>query len=294
MNEKSHHADNNMSRRRILMAGGALLSAGALSSLSACSRGGESAKAVKQVGIQLYTVRNQLETDFRGTLQKLADIGYREFEFHSYFGNSPSDVKKMVADMGVSAPSAHMNPIEIRDKSQQFIDDAAEAGHKFALVAWLPPDQRATIDDYKMRAAEFNRYGEMCKKAGMRFAYHNHDFEFIDIDGQTPWDVIFTETDPSLVEFELDMFWAVKAGKSVQEILARAPERYPLCHIKDMGENGDMVDVGAGTIDFASILADKKLARFEHEFVENDNAPDPIHFASVSYENMLEILKESN
>ncbi len=112
--------------------------------------------------------------------------------------------------------------------------------------------------------------GESCREAGLRFGYHNHDFEFETIDGQIPFDVLLDETDPGLVDFELDLFWITKGGEDPLRYFERYPGRFTLCHVKDMAAGGEMVDVGAGGIDFAAIFARAEQAGLKHFFVEHD------------------------
>lgn len=274
--------------RRGLLSGGAALS---VLALSGCGRGGAGAKAARPIGIQLYTVRAEMAKDVPGTLKQIADIGYKEVEFHDYFGTAPAEIKKMVADLGMTAPSVHLNALEMRENPEPLLAAAKEAGHDFALIAWLPPEERQTIDQYKAWTDVYNSLGEQCRDIGLRFAYHNHNFEFAPIDGVVPYDVVLERTDPSLVQFELDFYWVEKAGAKIEDVLAKAPGRFPLCHIKDMDSSGEMADVGDGIIDFAAILSNKAISNFEHYYVERDDAPAPFDSAKASFIGLEHIME---
>jgi sugar phosphate isomerase/epimerase len=231
-------------------------------------------------GVQLYSVRDSMASDVHKTLRAIAGIGYREVEFAGYFGHSPTAVRHMLEDLGLDAPATHMDARRLRDDPMPLVAAAAEIGHRYVIIAWLHPDDRLTVDQYKAWADTCNRLGEICRDHGMRCAYHNHDFEFTPIDGTVPYDILLDETDPALVDFELDLFWVRKSGREILPTLASAPGRFTLAHIKDMDANGEIVDPGEGLIDFASILASPVAGHFEHLFVENDRPADP--FRSVA------------
>jgi len=151
----------------------------------------------------------------------------------------------------------------------------------FKMIAWIPPEQRRTLDDYKRAAERLNRAATEDKSAGLEFAYHNHDFEFAPLDGKLPYDVLLAETDPKLVQLEMDLYWIVKGGQDPLAYFARWPGRFPMVHVKDSAGPPDhrMVEVGAGKIDFKKIFAQRDQAGIRHFFVEQDEAADP--FASI-------------
>lgn len=241
-------------------------------------------------GIQLYTLRDAMANDIEGTLQAVAGIGYREVEFAGYQGRSPADVRALLRRYDLSAPSAHVDPIAARDDPTAVAGQAAEVGHSYAVIAWLPPETRNTMDDYRAWADVCNRFGEACRAAGLRAAYHNHDFEFVRLDGGVPFDLLMRRTDPELVDFELDFYWVRKSGHDISDVLGTAPQRFTLSHIKDFGSDGDIVDVGRGTIDFGAILASSVASGIRHCFVEHDRPADPFKSAAFSYFALREIL----
>lgn len=243
-------------------------------------------------GIQLYSVRGEMERDFEGTLARLASIGYREVEFAGYFGRTPQEVKAILDRHRLAAPSGHV-PLEIvRQDWSRALDTASVIGHRYVVVPYLSEEDRRTLDDYKRVATEFNQLGQDAKKAGIRFAYHNHDFEFVPLGGRIPYDVLLAETDPASVALELDLFWITKGGQNPLTYFARHPGRFELVHVKDSSGPPEhrQVTVGQGVIDYRRILARAKQAGIRHAFVEHDDPPDPFAFAQASY-NHLERLE---
>lgn len=241
-------------------------------------------------GIQLYTVRDAMAMDVTATLQAIAGIGYREVEFAGYFEYSPGQVRQLLERFGLAAPSTHVGARAVRDGMQPLVDAAAEVGHDYVTVAWLNPEDRVAIDDYKRWADIFNRLGEVCRSNGMRAAYHNHNFEFMPLQGDLPFEVLLQETESDLVDFELDFHWVRKAGREILDVIRQAPQRITMSHIKDMDAAGNMVDVGKGTIDFAGILADPAAAAIKHCFVEHDAPADPFQSAAFSHYALQSIL----
>lgn len=231
-------------------------------------------------------MRDELARDFEGTLRSLASIGYKEVEFAGYFDRKPKEVKAILARHGLAAPSAHVPIDSARQEWPRTLDTANIIGHRYLVIPWLAPEDRRTLDDLKRRAAEFNRLGEEAKRAGLRFGYHNHDFEFAPLEGRIPYDVLLTETDPGHVTFELDLMWISKGRQDPVRYFARYPGRFEMVHIKDSTGPPDYrhVDVGRGTIDFQRLLTRRRQAGIRHFFVEHDDPAAPLTFARASYE----------
>ena len=230
----------------------------------------------KQVpGVQLYTVRESMATDVPGTLKAIAGIGYKEVEFAGYFDHAPQQIRVLLDDLGLSSPSVHVDAPTMRDNPMPLIEAANIVGHDYLTIAYLSPEARQSIDDYKRWAEAFNRAGELCRDNGVRLAYHNHEFEFLALDGQIPFDILLNEVDAELLDLEIDMFWVREAGRDIVEVLSQAPERFTMAHIKDMTADGGMTEVGSGVIDFASVLADEAASGLRHLFVEHDQPTDP-------------------
>jgi sugar phosphate isomerase/epimerase len=231
-----------------------------------------------------------MEQDVPGTLKAIAAIGYDQVEFAGYYDVAPTEMKKMLDDLGMTAPSSHIDSRMLRDEPQQLLEAAAALGSNYITIGWLREEDRGSIDNYKQWADALNRAGELGKQYGVRAGYHNHDFEFKPIGGKVPYDTLLAETDKDLVDFELDMFWARQAGHDVVKVLNQAPDRFTMAHIKDMGKDGEMVDVGTGTIDFAKILASPVGLRLKYLFAEHDEPEDPFRSAIISHAGLAKLL----
>lgn len=239
---------------------------------------------LNRIGIQLYTVRRPASTDLAGTLAQIAKIGYKEVEFAGYYGHAASDVRAMLDQNGLAAPSAHIAYEAIMTAPDKTFADAKTVGHQWITVPSLPRGSHVTADDWKRVASQFNDAAKRVHDAGFRFAFHNHN----DIVRQTgdilPIEILMKETDPALVNYQMDIYWAVSGGSKPLELLARYPGRFKMFHVKDgraPWTDASQDVVGQGTIDFKPIFADAK--GIEHYFVESDSAADPIAFAAASY-----------
>jgi sugar phosphate isomerase/epimerase len=237
------------------------------------------------VGLQLYTVRTLMQQDFEGTLAQVAQIGYREVEFAGTFGRSARDVRAILDRLGLRAPSTHLSKEALEREPDRVLDDCATIGHRYVCIAWVNEAERRTVESWKGVAEAFNRIGERCRRAGLQFAYHNHDFEFGLLEGKSLYDRLLAETDPALVQLELDLYWITKGGADPFAYFAQYPGRFPLVHVKDSAGPPDhrMVDVGRGTIDFRRIFA-QRHAGIRHFFVEHDRPADPLASIRTSFE----------
>jgi len=239
---------------------------------------------VGKTGLQLYTVRDLMTESVAKTLQLVAKVGYQELEFAGYFNHQPKDLRAMLDGEGMTAPSCHL-PLEAFDQGTDAIIEAAlTMGHQYVVVPYLTEAQRGnSIDTYQQLAARFNQIGEALYKAGLKFAYHNHEFEFELTDQQVPYDVLLDQTDPRYVTMELDLFWTLKAKRDPLAYFAKYPGRFPLWHVKDMDQAGNFADVGKGTIDFAAIFAKADVAGLAHAFIEHDATKDPVATISQGF-----------
>jgi sugar phosphate isomerase/epimerase len=276
-----------MDRRTFLgTAGAAVLGP----NLLACAPKAATAK-IGAIGLQLYTVRELMKKDVEGTLAAVAGAGYQEVEFAGYFDKSPADIKAMLDRHGLTAPSVHTGDIAPAAWAKA-LDAAKVIGHQYIVVPWIPEERRKTLDEWKRVAADFNRAAATAKAAGVQFGYHNHDFEFQLVEGRIPFDVLLAETDPNLVQLEIDLYWITKGGQDPLAYFARWPGRVPLVHVKDsLGPpDNKMVDVGAGKIDWKRIFARSGQAGIKHYFVEHDQPADPLASikASCDYLKRLE------
>ncbi len=233
---------------------------------------------IKRIGLQLYTVRSLMTRDMPGTMAAVAAAGYREVEFAGYFGRTPAEVRQMLEAHGLTAPSTHIGLEAVRGQFGATAESAQAIGIRYLTVASLDLRTLKSADDWKRMADVFNDIGRRAKAAGLRFAYHNHSVEFTPVDGVVPMDLLIAGTDASLVAFELDLFWAMKAGQDPRAYFAKHPGRFAMVHVKDAtaAPASDMTDVGSGVIDWKRIFAAHKKAGIRHYFVEHDNPADPM------------------
>lgn len=257
-----------------------------------------SAASIDRVGMQLYTVRGELEKDFEGTIAKVAAIGYKEVEFAGYYKRTPADVKAVLARAGLTSPAAHVDYASLGDRFPGVLEAARVVGHRYLVNPWVDESVRKQPDAWKRIAETLNRAGEQSRQAGIQFAYHNHHFEFLPSDGRTAFDILLEACDPSLVKIELDLCWMTVAGKDPLEYFKRHPGRFPLVHVKGLAARppegaaapiGDVLpkiaDVGAGdVIDWARIFARSSEGGIQHYFVEHDVPKDAFASLKASYD----------
>lgn len=244
---------------------------------------------IERIGVQLYTVRSLMQNDFAGTIEQVAAIGFDEVEFAGYYEQSPEAVRALLDRLGLTAPAAHTPYDVLRDNLDQAIAAARTIGHRWLVLPYLQEDQRQGLDAYRQHAALLNQAGARLRDEGLRVAYHNHDFEFDTFDGQTAFDLLLDETDPELVDFELDLYWIVRAGRDPLAYFESHPGRFKLFHVKDMADRAGaqtMAPVGAGELDFATILDRARAQGGEHFFVEHDNPDDPLASIRASYQHL--------
>lgn len=270
------------SRRKFIKITGGVTTGFALSGLSGLSyfSSCEETGKLKKFGIQLYTLRDVVPKDPKGVLKQLASFGYTQIESYEgqqgmFWGMSNTDFKKYMDDLGMSIVSSHC---DINKDFEKKSAEAAAIGMKYLICPWLGPQK--SLDDYKRHADEFNKRGEICKKNGIRFAYHNHDYSFKPMNGQLPQDVMMNATDASMVDYELDMYWVVAAGEDIENWVKKYPNRFRLCHVKDRSktpgpDNGkNSVDLGTGSIDWSKILNTAKANGMEYFIVEQEAYPN--------------------
>lgn len=233
------------------------------------------ARKLNKIGVQLYTVRNEMAKDFEGSLQKIAELGYKEVEFAGYYNRTPQQVREILQRYNLTAPSAHIPLKTVQSEFDKAIADAQVIGHKLLVCPFLEPKDRQSLDDYKRHVATFNRAGEACRKAGIEFGYHNHDFEFTPINGQLPYDVLLAETDKNLVKMELDLYWIRKGKQDALAYFKKYPGRFVALHIKDMDATprGYFTEVGKGVLNFKDFFAQSRRAGVKYFIVEQDQTP---------------------
>jgi len=279
------------------------------------------------VGLQLYTLGNLMTTDPKGTLQKIAAIGYKELESAgsqkgNFYGYTPKEFAAMVKEAGMQWRSAHVGGapfsieqimkmaktaedsariqkmaeqfknmpkmLNLKENYQQLADSAAEGGLTYLVCSSIPV---STLDEIKTAVDVFSKTGEACKKNGVQFAYHNHTTEFDEVEGHRPFDYILANTDKELVKMELDLAWATKAKQDPVELFKLHPGRFPLWHVKDLDKNTmNPAEVGTGVVDFKRIFDNAKESGMKYFFVEQDQAPQPLQNVTNSFNYLNKIL----
>ena len=244
------------------------------------------ARKLSKIGVQLYTVRNEMAKDFEGTLAKVAALGYQQVEFAGYYNRTPQQVKEVLAKYKLEAPSVHVPLDDLRENLDKAVETTQAIGHKLAICPYVMPDDRKKLDDYKAHAAVLNKAAAAFKKVGIEFGYHNHDFEFTPMEGKLPMDLLLAETDPKLVRIELDLYWITKAKQDPLAFFAKHPGRCIAFHVKDMNkDNGSFAEVGRGSIDFKPLLAKANQAGAKYFFVEQDQCPGaPLDSLKMSFD----------
>ena len=253
----------------------------------------------KNIGLQLYTLRDEFSKNVKGVLEHVAKTGYKEVETYGFssekgfFGTSVKDFKKILADNGLKAPSGHYDFSSfIKDNNTEFlkasIECANELGSEYVVIPWLDESLRSNLDDYKRIAQKANEAGVLCKQSGLKLAYHNHDFEFKKFGNQTGYDILLNETDKKLVDFELDLYWVVHSGNDPLEMFKANPGRFTMWHVKDMDKSKAEwnTEIGEGSIDFKSIFAEAKLSGMKHFYVEQETnySPNPMESIITSWD----------
>lgn len=248
----------------------------------------------KKIGIQLYTLREQLPKDVKGVIRKVADAGYTEVETYGYslkdkfWGLDAHAFKALLSENGLKAPSGHYGIDHFiqtgnTEELKSYIEAANITGGSYITVPWLGEELRKNLDDFKKIAAKLNQAAELCKASGLKLAYHNHDFEFKAYGDTHGYNILLKETDPKLVRFELDLYWVVRSGQDPVKLFEAHPGRFPMWHVKDMDKVNPKTntEVGNGSIDFKKIFAQSKLAGLKHAFLEQENNYVPDAFGSI-------------
>ncbi len=248
-------------------------------------------KSSDLIGLQLYTLRDEIKKDVEGVIAKVAEIGFTSVEVFGYdkgkfFGKTPEEFAAIIKKNNLKTPSGHytMNEFLIKGDTEQLkstVADAAKMGHDFFVIPYLTDAMRTSLDDYKKLAEKLNVAAKEAKSAGMKLAYHNHNFEFKDWgNGQTGFDIFVKETDASMVSFEMDIYWVTRAGLDPIKLIKENPKRIKMWHIKDMAHKNaptfdtsgdqDFTEAGTGVINFKEIFKYRKESGMEYFFVEQD------------------------
>jgi sugar phosphate isomerase/epimerase len=304
-----------VSRRDFLMAAAG---AAGVAATGAAAAGAPSADRLDRIGVQLFSLPKLLEQDFPGTIRMLAGLGYREVELFGpypfsvpaaqdawkaltpmlgfsgsgYFGRTPREVRRILDDNGLAAPSMHVDLDTLRQRLGQVGEAAHALGHRYCGIAAIPPEERRTLDDYRRRADELNAIGTRATAMGFQLLYHNHGYGLSPMAGTVPLRELLDRLDPTAVALEMDLFWTVAGGADPVALLDAYPKHYRLMHVKDMtkqarfaGDGNDpqqwfalfplMTTAGDGVLDLPRILGRARRAGVRHFHVEQDLAADP-------------------
>ncbi|WP_405398517.1 sugar phosphate isomerase/epimerase family protein [Maribacter sp. Asnod2-G09] len=234
-------------------------------------------------GVQLYSFRDDMLADPMKTLEKIASLGFKEIESAGspkgyYYGLTPAQMGKTCKALGMSLTSGH---VHLDDKFEQTMADAVASGQEYLICSSMPSDGQ-TVDNYKKVAEQFNRAGEACRKHGLKFGYHNHEYEFESENGEVLYDVLMDNTQKELVHMELDLGWVVIAGKDPLHYFKKYPQRFPLWHLKDMDMHEKVsTEFGKGILDVPLMLEMKELSGVKHIYIEQEE------YASTPFDSMM-------
>jgi sugar phosphate isomerase/epimerase len=250
-------------------------------------------KMHKELGIQLYTVRNEIN-NLNETLHQVSAAGYKILEMYGYnnrkfFGKTVPEMAALLKHNNLKTVSGHYGLADMMyqkeynwDSWKYLLEDATILGQKYVALPWVEPKYR-TADNFKLIAERLNKGGELSKAAGITTAYHNHDFEFAKMDdGTTYYELLLNNTDPKLVKFEMDIYWVFYADQNPADWFKKYPGRFPLWHIKDMeaattaAPKGQTCEVGKGIIDWKTLFTSKELAGLDYAFVEQEQYRAPV------------------
>lgn len=265
-----------------------------LALLAACEQGRAApsrSRALGALGVQLYTLRSVLADDLDGTLAAVGRVGYQEVELAGLYGLTPREMRAKLDTVGLRATSSHQSVDDVRGDWARVLDGARELGQRLVVVPSIPASER-TPDGLRRLADDFNRAGDAARSAGLRLGYHNHDWEHRALpDGTLPIDLLLERTDPTVVDWQMDIFWTVHGGADPARYLNDAAGRVTSVHVKDRSPDGRMVDVGAGVIDFGDLLPLAERLGLLHAFVEHDQpGDDPVASVRRSYEHLSAVL----
>lgn len=253
----------------------------------------------KNIGLQLYSLRELFPKDVKGVLEQVAKAGYQEVETYGFsakdgfFGTYSKDFKSILDDNGLRATSNHFDFNEYlksgsTESVKKYIETANILGSEYVTVPWISTNLRGTTaDDYKKLALKVNQTAMLCTASGLKLAYHNHDFEFEKFGNTTGYEILLNETDKKLVDFEMDLYWVVRSGNDPLQLFDKYPGRFTMWHVKDMDRTDSKLntEIGKGSVDFKAIFAAKKLSGMKHFFVEQETNyyPNPIESVKSSF-----------
>lgn len=243
------------------------------------------------IALQAYSLRDDAEADFAGTLRRIKEIGYEAVEFAGYHGMSSRELRRLLDELGLKAVSSHVGYQELSESLDRQIEYSVEIGAKYLMC----PGYRAEDRDGWLRFADFlSAAGEKCRAAGLVIGYHNHSREFEKIDGDYMLDILFEAVRSDAVVAQLDLGWVVYAGVDPVAYLRKYAGRCPLVHIKDFDENKVQTEVGTGVLDLPGVVAACREAGVEWMIIETEQYKmEPIDSVRVGLENLKKAVEQS-
>ena len=244
----------------------------------------KNSKKIGDLGVQLYTFRDEMEINPKETLKKIASLGIKQIESAKsdkglYYGLGPKEMKDICKDLGMTLRSGHVHVDKDWDRT---LAEATESGQEYLICSSMP-SKGQTVDNYKAVAEIFNKAGEDCKKVGIKFGYHNHEYEFEKENNQVLYDVLLDNTQIDLVQMELDLGWVVVSGNDPLDYFKKYPGRFPLWHLKDMSiAEKKSTEFGKGDVDILSMLQNRKESGLKYIFIEQEE------YSSSPFESMKE------
>ena len=241
------------------------------------------------IALQMYTLRDDADKDFAGTIRKVAEIGYAAVELAGRGHLSVQELSGLLADNHLKVAGSHIGLEALESDLSKIIEENLALGNRHIVVPYLAEERRRTADDYKKLAGTLNEFGQTLQSSGLTLCYHNHDFEFKPLDnGQMGEDILLENTDPSLVKAEVDTYWVLKAGQDPVAFLKKHSGRVPLIHIKDMDPSDDsFAPVGTGRLPLDELVAIAPEVGAEYLIVEQDVCKGPaIEAVTLSYNNL--------
>ncbi|MBD0380773.1 sugar phosphate isomerase/epimerase family protein [Paenibacillus sedimenti] len=246
------------------------------------------------IGLQLYTLRDDMAQDMEGTLRQVATLGYEGVEFAGYFGKPAEQLKQLLDEIGLKAIGAHVSLDNLRNNLQGEIDYLLTLGAKYIICPGVFNEERQTAEQWLKLIAEFETFAAEAKKQGLQFLYHNHDFEFhVNIEGEFVFDAIYAKTGENAINVEMDVCWVQFAGQDPLAYIAKYAGRLPLVHFKDFSKDEDgkiiTLELGLGNVDLKKVITAAEQAGVEWLVVEQDHCQKP---PLTSVANSLNWVKE--
>jgi len=240
------------------------------------------------IALQLYTLRDLLQQDMLGTLEKVADLGYQGVEMAGYGNSNRADVIDKLRELGLRVVGNHVSIDALENDFGAVVNESRELGISHLAIPYLDASRCGSREKWVTNAAEFDEFGQKLREAGLQLCYHNHDFEFEEqYDGKSALEFLYEQTSPELLMAELDTYWVRKGGISPEFFIRSLSGRVPLLHIKDMGTDGNFAEVGEGTLNWPAIFAAAEAAGTRAYIVEQDVCPgDPLDSIEISIGNL--------